>query len=449
MLGAAAAAGCGGTTLKSDSSAQAGKGGAGCAPGSEGCACYGNDTCDVGLTCASHLCVNLGAGGSAPGGASTGGTSVGGSPRGGASVGGSGVAWTGGMYSFTGGASNLTGGTTGYGPSCPGLPYQPEVTDAGVCTGTGASAEPSKLDIYIMQDRTQSMGTATTAGSTRWLDLKTAVEAFVTNPQVIAQDIRVGIQFFSLTGGFQNATDCVSANYANPAVEIGPLATTGPQIVSAIEAMFPSGETPSIPALQGAIQHAVQWQARNPDRQTIVLLVTDGFPTMCDDMTDKSFFEAAAAGLASSPPVETYIVGISVGANVFRLRDLAIAGGSGQPFLVEDATAVADLNNALMSITRDPLPCEYQIPTPSDPLVAIRFDRIQVVHTPASGAPEEVPYATTRGGCSAAYGGWYYDTPPNLGTPSQIIMCPCTCSSFGAGTVDIYVGCQPQITGLQ
>ncbi len=107
------------------------------------------------------------------------------------------------------------------------------------------------------------------------------------------------------------------------------------------------------------------------------------------------------------------------------------------------------LNNALMSITRDPLPCEYQIPTPSNPLEGISYDKIQVVHTPASGPPEEVPYATTRGGCSAAYGGWYYDTPPNLGTPSQIIMCPCTCASFGAGTVDMYVGCPPRIIGLQ
>jgi hypothetical protein len=34
-----------------------------CPAGSETCACYGNDTCNVGLTCASHLCVRLGTGG--------------------------------------------------------------------------------------------------------------------------------------------------------------------------------------------------------------------------------------------------------------------------------------------------------------------------------------------------------------------------------------------------
>jgi hypothetical protein len=35
-----------------------------CPAGTEACACYPNDTCNAGLTCASHLCVSLGAGGS-------------------------------------------------------------------------------------------------------------------------------------------------------------------------------------------------------------------------------------------------------------------------------------------------------------------------------------------------------------------------------------------------
>jgi len=42
-----------------------------CPAGAETCSCYPNGTCDPGLTCASHLCVNVGAGGT--GGAGTGG----------------------------------------------------------------------------------------------------------------------------------------------------------------------------------------------------------------------------------------------------------------------------------------------------------------------------------------------------------------------------------------
>jgi hypothetical protein len=40
-----------------------------CAPGSEPCPCYGNGTCNAGLTCASDLCVDLGGLGGSPGGA--------------------------------------------------------------------------------------------------------------------------------------------------------------------------------------------------------------------------------------------------------------------------------------------------------------------------------------------------------------------------------------------
>ena len=38
-----------------------------CPTGAETCSCYPNDTCNTGLTCASHLCVNLGTGGSSRG----------------------------------------------------------------------------------------------------------------------------------------------------------------------------------------------------------------------------------------------------------------------------------------------------------------------------------------------------------------------------------------------
>src|SRR5580765_2696650 len=57
----------------------------GCPPGSETCACYGNATCNAGLTCASNLCVNLGGmgGGGSGGSISTGGGGGGASATGG------------------------------------------------------------------------------------------------------------------------------------------------------------------------------------------------------------------------------------------------------------------------------------------------------------------------------------------------------------------------------
>ena len=92
-------------------------GSTGCPTGNETCACYGNNTCNAGLTCASHLCVNLGTGGT---GGTGGGSSGAGGGTGGASSGAGGAGGTGGASSGAGGAgtggqSQTTGGSGGGG----------------------------------------------------------------------------------------------------------------------------------------------------------------------------------------------------------------------------------------------------------------------------------------------------------------------------------------------
>jgi hypothetical protein len=336
------------------------------------------------------------------------------------------------------GGTTATGGLPTFDAVCSGLPF----VDSEGCAGKIAELEPSRVDVYLMLDRTQSMLAATQNGSsTRWADLGAGLEQFVSDPEVLARDIRMGIQFFSVTGGFDHGRDCAASSYAAPAVEIGPVAQNGLELVSAARARVPSGETPSVAALEGAVRHAIAWQAENPTRQTIVLYVTDGMPTMCDDQTDASLLAATVAGIANDPPIRTYVVVVSVGADMFRLRDLANVGGSAEPYLVEDADATAGFHAALSTITQGALPCEYQIPGSSNPLEGLDYAALRMLYTqPSSSQLLEVPYVTTRDGCS--YGGWYYDVAPNVGTPSQIIMCPCTCASLGAGSsVYAYVGC--------
>jgi hypothetical protein len=353
---------------------------------------------------------------------------------------------TGGLTPVMGGSpaggTTATGGAPTFDAVCSGLPFG----GAGDCAGTIAEVEPSKLDVYLMLDRAQSMQTVTQNGSsTRWADLGAGLEQFVSDPEVLVRDIRVGIQFFSVTGGFDNGADCAASSYATAAVELGPLAQSGPEIVDAARARVPSGDAPGVPALEGAVQHAVAWQAENATRQTIVLYVTDGMPTMCDDQTDASLLAAAVAGIANDPPIRTYVVGVSVGANVFRLRDLANVGGSAEPYLVEDANATAEFHAALATITQGVLPCEYEVPGSPDPLQVLDYAALRMLYTPPNSSQLlEVPYVTTFDGCS--YGGWYYDVPlssdPNAPLPSKIILCPCSCASLGAGSsVYAYFGC--------
>jgi hypothetical protein len=126
VLGVSAAlGGCAGSTTGGTSNADGG----GCTTGSEGCACYPNDTCNAPFTCASHLCVNLGTGGTGQGGmpASGGSPAVSGGTLGiGGFVVGMGgfVVGVGGFPSGQGGSSN-TGGVGGY-PMIAGFQIQAE-----------------------------------------------------------------------------------------------------------------------------------------------------------------------------------------------------------------------------------------------------------------------------------------------------------------------------------
>jgi hypothetical protein len=95
--------------------------------GSEGCHCYGNNTCDAPLTCLSGLCVNAGGPGSGGASASGGAPGSGGSPATGGTTGNGGATASGGTTG-TGGAPS-SGGTTGSGGT----------TSSGGTTGSGGA----------------------------------------------------------------------------------------------------------------------------------------------------------------------------------------------------------------------------------------------------------------------------------------------------------------------
>jgi hypothetical protein len=142
VLGASAAiVGCGGGTVAGGSNGQGGRGGAGCSPGSEGCPCYGNNTCDAPLTCASLLCVNLGTGGSAgQGGSTQGGTFAGGTSSGGAATAGTptGGSAQGGVSAGGASSGGVSGGNGGAGGSAPCLVGDLRTCDKGRLYGTCA-----------------------------------------------------------------------------------------------------------------------------------------------------------------------------------------------------------------------------------------------------------------------------------------------------------------------
>jgi hypothetical protein len=183
---------------------------------SEGCACYGNDTCNAALKCLSHLCVSLGGmGGSATGTAGTTGTGgstgtagttgTGGSGTGGSGTGGSNgntLAFNAGVIAPSTNSFGISGGiytfSDGVGsaitPNCTGDSCFADITGTGpICvSGTGARVPllPSGLDYDY----------GTYWGAAMSMDLNNPTNAAMAQLAYVASSHGVtGFQF-----GFQN-----------------------------------------------------------------------------------------------------------------------------------------------------------------------------------------------------------------------------------------------------
>jgi hypothetical protein len=250
----------------------------------------------------------------------------------------------------------------------------------------------------------------------------------------------VGIQFFGQSSLRDDTIDCDVSRYANPEVGIGLLPGVGSSIVAAIDAHVPRGLTPTMPALQGGVQYAGAWAQQHPGRVTVVVLVTDGFPTQCQNpVSINDIADVAAAAAKADPSVRTYVIGLE---GTLNLDLVARLGGTGKAFVIGQGDIAGPFIEALLNITQSPLSCRFEIPAPADPTQTVDFEKVQVVYTPATGDAEEIPRLDSSAGCAAApNGGWYYDDSK---APKNIEVCDCNCTRFGAGKVEVRLGCVPR-----
>jgi len=357
-----------------------------------------------------------------------------------------------------------TGGTSGAATGGAGGTI---VIDGGGTGGTGGSfdacagavyaAEGIPLDMLILLDQSGSMTNAE-GTSTRWDLVTNALRTFVEAPE--SAGIGVGIQYFPYPGPqvtciatnnppgcsctgicpglsclcFYSAGSCDVATYAVPDVPIQPLPGVAPDIVASLANHAPSGGTPTTPALQGAMQYATSYAATQPSHKVIVVLATDGAPNDCSS-TVTTVADVAAAGVASNPPIQTFVIGIG---DIANLDTIAQAGGTTRAFLVDAATAGQGLLNAMNTIRGSVASCSLQIPTPTGGGV-IDFSRAELRYAPAGGATEVVPRVTSAAECNSTTGGWHYDNPSQ---PGAIELCPATCDRIRAGgSLSVAVAC--------
>lgn len=338
----------------------------------------------------------------------------------------------------------------------------------GGCAGTSSKAEKVPLDMYVMLDQSGSMSDPA-GGGTKWDAVTQAFTAFVQQPET--NGIGFGLQYFGLPpgGGMQCPSQCLTdadcgacgpcfvigpvgvclgasggdscdpLDYSKPEIEIAPLPGVANAVIQSLGAHGPSTSTPTSPALQGAVNHAKDWQIAHPSHVTVAVFATDGDPSECD--TDLNNINAIAAAAANgNPKILTFVIG--VGPSLQALNGIAAAGGTTQAYLIDaNANAQQQFLDALNAIQGTVLACQYTIPVPQEGTPD--YDSVNVEYTPGGGgSPQTIPKVASQADCPPNGDAWYYD---NNAAPTQIILCDSTCTKFSAdpdGEVNIVLGCQ-------
>lgn len=352
-------------------------------------------------------------------------------------------------------SSSSSGGSTGAG---------------GGCAGVSFAAKPVPLDIFVMLDQSGSMNLSAGNGMTRWESAKAAITSFVQQPST--DGIGMGIQYFGLgepsvkgcyviectsdadcTGGCgpcnssgvctspynPDIDSCDPLDYAWADVPIQPLPGVGNFIIGSMTMHAPGTNTPTAPALEGAIHYAKKWAQKNPSHIVVVAFATDGEPSECDVDTNH-LNTIAADGFLGAPSIKTFVVG--VGPALQLLDGIAAAGGTTTAYHVDlDAAATTHFLDAMNEIRGAALGCTYQIPPPPAGMTE-DFGRVNVDYTPGDGGPQRTfPKVMDEAHCPASGDGWYYD---DAAAPTEIILCGATCAAVKkdlTAEIDVVLGC--------
>jgi hypothetical protein len=365
----------------------------------------------------------------------------GGTPGGGAGSSGSSSSGSGGLVIGSSGSSGTGGAAAGAGSGAGGTAFDPDAA----CASSSANGEPIPVDLFFMVDITGSMNCPVPdnaarpcevdpgppySATTRWTVESAALKDFIANSANAGMGM--GIGFFPSMNNI-----CTSATYTTPTVEIAPLPGNAAMLDTAIAAQTPAGNTPTVPSLDGATQHAVAWARANPTHRVAVVYATDGYPEGCNGNTIPAAAAIATAAFNGTPSIPTYVLG--VGSNLTSLNMIAASGGTTKAFLVDTTgSAAAEFAAALSTIRSTALlGCTYTIPPPP---AGMHFDpsKVNVTYTDSSGKVTDVYEAAAGADCSTATG-WEYSTDH-----TQINLCGALCTSVKSspgGSLNVLFGC--------
>jgi hypothetical protein len=255
----------------------------------------------------------------------------------------------------------------------------------------------------------------------RWTEASQAYKDFFNSPA--ANGLWAGISFFS-----GNSCD---ANSYGPEVEIAALPGNAMALGNAVDAQDPGGNTPTVPSLRAAVDHARAWATAHTDQQAVVVYATDGYPRGCSqNNTIAEAATVAASGLMDG--IHTYV--LAIGPNLSDLGSIATAGGTTAIPINTGQDVGAQLVAALNGIRDDVVvDCAYTIPAaPPGQTINEAFVRI------TTGAGQSIDVGQDFPG-DATCNGWEY-SPDH----TQIVLCGDACTTVQSdpnASFNVVFGC--------
>ena len=208
---------------------------------------------------------------------------------------------------------------------------------------------------------------------------------------------------------------------------------------ASLGARKPDGNTPTAPALRGAISYVRALRLADASRDIAVVLVTDGAPDTCRSST-RTVVDIAAEAVAVEPRVSTFVVGLANG-YVADMNRIAAAGGTGEAILISaDPTTAQRLVTTLKTVRDTQRLCRYAVPN-AGAAQPTASDLSVTTQLTADSPKVALPIVGGLSSCGSGIGGFYVD---DAAKPKTVALCPQTCAAVHLdmhSRVEVVAGC--------
>ena len=258
-----------------------------------------------------------------------------------------------------------------------------------------------------------------------------------------------------LGGTCDDRYTCEAAAYATTVFGPSELPGAANGFLQKLHAQQPLGGTPTLPALRGVLSAARNRAKALPSHKVVVLMATDGAPTVCDhdlvtgDDTSGIAGLVEAAAEATAEGVDTFAIGVFTESEAEQAQsnlDLVAEAGGGEAIVITTEQPVTQaLIKALEAVRAEARACEFELPPSEDP---IDYTKVWVRLAAAVGGALWAERVDGPAACHRQLGGFHYNTP-STESPTRVVLCPATCALLDEAefVVELYTECSDPMSG--